>query len=138
VIIFELKEIINKLVGPIYPVGSHNCDEKRKINLNVLIDLVDDIVSRIDECSEYRNSSEDSVKAIGVMSYEFKKKLYDSLSDEFSDASDLKSQIEQLKIMIDNKNGEMLIDWMKAHKKVSDERDKLRSELNDFKARLTH
>jgi hypothetical protein len=41
----------------------------------------------------------------------------------------LKNQIEQLKRLSQHNNGEFLLGWMNAHRKVSDERDKLEKKL---------
>lgn len=59
-----LLEIVNKLVGPINPVGETNTDNDRLENLKNLCELVNDLVSAIDEVG-YRNkdSFEHSRKA---------------------------------------------------------------------------
>ena len=56
-------EIINKIIGPINPIGETNTDNERFENLKQMCDLVDNLVSQIDSV-HYKNkdSHEFSVK----------------------------------------------------------------------------
>ena len=42
------KEIVQKLIGPIHPIGESNADNARFENLKTLCDLVNDLVTDID------------------------------------------------------------------------------------------
>lgn len=56
-------DIVNKLIGPIRPVGETNTDNERFENLKVLCQLVDELVREIDAVGyNFQNSHEFSVK----------------------------------------------------------------------------
>jgi hypothetical protein len=55
-----IKEVVVKLVGPVYPIGETNTDDKRFDNLVVLCDLTNELITLIDgvawenrDCVEY-------------------------------------------------------------------------------------
>ena len=75
----SLHEVVKKLVGPISPVGETNEDNRRFENLKVTADLVDSLLSEMDDIV-YRTSSnqEHSIKrAVG-----FIEKFFDSIGIE--------------------------------------------------------
>lgn len=56
-------EIIQKLIGPINPVGETNADNQRFENLKAMCELVNELVSNIDDVGyKNRNAYEFSVK----------------------------------------------------------------------------
>lgn len=60
----EVKEIVQKLIGPIYPVGKSEVDAERLENLKKMCELVDDLITEIDSVAYHnRHSREASVKA---------------------------------------------------------------------------
>jgi hypothetical protein len=61
----NLKEIITKLTGNIYPVGSESEDEKRLDNFNERAELALWLVSDISYIRRYSGRTEYSVKKIG-------------------------------------------------------------------------
>ncbi len=50
----EIKDVIMKLVGPIDPIGSTHVDNERFENLKILCNLVDSLVTDIDNVA-YKN-----------------------------------------------------------------------------------
>lgn len=60
---YNTKEIINKLIGQIRPVGETNTDVQRFENLKEMCQLVNELVSEIDSVSyDFRDNYEHSVK----------------------------------------------------------------------------
>ena len=53
------KEIVQKLIGPINPVGETNADNKRFENLKIVCDLVNELVEEIDAVSWYNKNSQE-------------------------------------------------------------------------------
>ncbi len=59
----EIHEIVEKLIGPINPVGETNADDKRFENLKTLCTVVNELVTDIDNVAyHYKDSQEYSVK----------------------------------------------------------------------------
>lgn len=48
----ELEQVVEKLVGPILPVGETHIDDERFLNLIVMCDLVEYLVERIDNVAK--------------------------------------------------------------------------------------
>lgn len=72
----ELKEIVLKLTGEIQPVGETTTDNKRFENLKVLCELVNELVSEIDNVSFYnKDRCEYSMNRSGKYANEFLLKL---------------------------------------------------------------
>lgn len=68
----ELHEIVMKLVGSVNPVGETNLDNQRFENLKVLQDLIDKLVSKIDNVAcRNKNSHEFSRKRAADSAAEF-------------------------------------------------------------------
>jgi hypothetical protein len=59
-------DVVDKLVGPVEPVGCSQSDSERMENLETLINLSDHILIRINDCSKSKGSYESSVKQIGL------------------------------------------------------------------------
>lgn len=68
----ELKEIVEKLVGPIQPIGETNTDNARFENLKVLCDLVEGLIVEIDDVTvQHADSYEASRKRAGEFAADF-------------------------------------------------------------------
>lgn len=67
----KLKEIVNKLVGEINPIGCASRDPERLENLKVMCDLVIDLVQEIQYISRDKDRYESSVKTIGQYADKF-------------------------------------------------------------------
>ena len=76
----EIQEIIEKLVGPIDPVGQTQADNKRFENLKVMTGLVYDLLNEIKFVSRSKISYEDSVKKAGKYADQF----LTGIGEEFS------------------------------------------------------
>lgn len=61
----NLTEIVYKLNGEISPVGETNEDNKRIENLNNMIDLIEHLVSDINDVSAHSNNHQFSMKRAG-------------------------------------------------------------------------
>lgn len=66
-----LLEVVMKLVGPIEAVGETHEDGKRLVNIKVLTDLVDELLSEIAFASNAASRQEASMKAIGTHAMKF-------------------------------------------------------------------
>lgn len=61
--IYTIEEIVNKLIGDITPVGDEGVDSIRLENLKHYGELIDRLVSNVDDIAyKYRNSSYSSIK----------------------------------------------------------------------------
>jgi hypothetical protein len=61
--IYTIEEIVNKLIGDITPVGDEGIDSIRLENLKHYGELIDRLVSNVDDIAyKYRNSSYSSIK----------------------------------------------------------------------------
>ena len=68
----QIVEVINKLVGPINPIGESNTDSKRFENLELLCDVVNQLVTKIDKVShDNRNAHESSIQKCATFAKEF-------------------------------------------------------------------
>lgn len=74
--IFNIFDIVEKLVGEIEPVGSTHVDKERFKNLKVMIKLMDDIYRELDHILyENKDMNEDSIKE----SVEYINKFFDRI-----------------------------------------------------------
>jgi uncharacterized protein YaaR (DUF327 family) len=61
--IYTIEEIVNKLIGDITPVGDEGVDSIRLENLKHYGELIDRLVSNVDDIAyKYRNSNYSSIK----------------------------------------------------------------------------
>lgn len=68
----NIKEIVEKLVGKINPVGASHIDNERFENLKTMCALVNDLVYEIDQvANDNENRQEASMKLSGVYAREF-------------------------------------------------------------------
>ena len=68
----DYTEIVKKLIGYIDPVGETNIDDKRFENLKAMCELVNNLVTEIDEVSFYnKNKDEYSRKRAGEYANNF-------------------------------------------------------------------
>lgn len=74
----NIHEVITKLVGPIKPIGETQTDNDRFENLKIMIDLVDKLLSDIDEIIHYKDRQEYSMKRAG----EYADKAFDRFGIE--------------------------------------------------------
>ena len=67
-----LDEVVMKLVGKITPIGKSEVDEERLENLKMLCDLVDKLVTKIDEVGyDNKDRYEASMRRAGEFAYNF-------------------------------------------------------------------
>lgn len=64
-------EIVDKLIGPVNPVGETNADDKRFENLKALCDLSEHITRRISEVATNKDRHEYSIKRAGEFADKF-------------------------------------------------------------------
>lgn len=64
-------EIVNKLIGPIEPVGETNSDERRYENLEHTLNLVDQLMRDIRLVSQFSSRMEYSMSKAGKLATEF-------------------------------------------------------------------
>lgn len=68
----DIHEIVKKLVGSITPIGQSSIDNERFENLQVMCDLVDKLLTDLDDMSHWnKNSHEFSVKRAGKYAEDF-------------------------------------------------------------------
>ena len=75
------KEIVNRLIGPIQPVGDSNVDRKRLENLKAQIDLVHDLLEEIIEVRKNKSRHESSMKHMGKTADEFIKVISEMIEE---------------------------------------------------------
>lgn len=68
-------DVINKLIGPITPVGDASRDPKRFDNLKEMCSTLDELIEQIRGVSEERHSKLGSVKKAGDYAYDFLEEL---------------------------------------------------------------
>jgi len=66
-----LHEVVAKIIGPIYPVGETNEDNRRLANLKVMTRLTNNLVEDIKEVSDEKNSYMWSLKEAGRFAHDF-------------------------------------------------------------------
>ena len=79
----ELNKVVGSLIGFTEPAGDSFIDETRLANTELLIGLVDHLMSELVELQEYKDKYEYSVKLIGEKAYNCLKEWHDSLDDIF-------------------------------------------------------
>jgi len=67
----ELREIVNKLVGEINPLGCASRDPQRLENLKVMCNLITDLIEEVQYVSRSKESYEGSVKTVGEYADKF-------------------------------------------------------------------
>lgn len=78
-----LQEIIQKLVGPICPLGDYEMDMYRSQSMEIYIDTIDLMINDVLEViKEYNNDQEESVKKIVSQATDFIKSLEEIKLDE--------------------------------------------------------
>jgi len=71
----EVYDVVKKLVGEIKPVGETNTDNDRFENLKAMTDLVDKLLTDIDDVITEKNRHEFSRKRAGEFADEFFTKI---------------------------------------------------------------
>ncbi len=65
-------EIVNKIIGPIRPVGNSEIDAERYENLKAMCELVNELVTQIDSVSyDFQDRQEASIKKASEYSTNF-------------------------------------------------------------------
>ena len=78
----DIYEVVEKLVGPINPVGETHTDNVRYENLKELIELTDRLVGKISSCAYLKDRAEFSISRAGRSCQGFLDDLKDCLSDQ--------------------------------------------------------
>ena len=73
----NLCDVVDKLIGPTRPYGSHEADEERYENILALSDLAAHLVHELREASQYANRPEASMKKIADHAKETLKDLHE-------------------------------------------------------------
>ena len=107
-------DVVKKLIGEIDPVGETNTDEKRFVNLDETIKLIDQLITDVIFVIPNENRSEFSMKRAGQKAKRCLIHLYDSISEELYDEEcNLKKEFEEeTGISWQNKQGEPDIDYV--------------------------
>lgn len=71
----DLHSLVMNLVGEIMPIGESRTDANRLENLKELIDLVDLLLTELDEATGYSSNYQSSMKTIGLEAEEALKKF---------------------------------------------------------------
>ena len=72
----DIYDIVMKLTGPVNPVGNSQVDADRKVNLEVLLDLTDRLLTKIDEvATDNKDRVEWSMKQAGKMCDEWQTRM---------------------------------------------------------------
>lgn len=87
----ELKEIVNKLVGKISPLGCASRDPQRLENLKAMCGLITDLIQEVQYVSRNKDRYEGSVKAIGEYADKF---LREDVRELLKDRLDLNIESE--------------------------------------------
>ena len=61
----ELIDVVNKLIGPITPMGDSNIDSTRFENLKATTELIEQLVNDVTWVAGYQDQPEHSVKRAG-------------------------------------------------------------------------
>lgn len=64
-------QFVQKIIGPIRPIGETNADNERLDNLRQMTELVDELLQDISAVSMDRNRVEYSIKTAGQYAYKF-------------------------------------------------------------------
>lgn len=71
----NVHEVVNKLIGPINPVGETYTDNDRFINLNNMIELVNCLLYDIHQVAQIRDNGEYSIQMASKRAKAFLKEL---------------------------------------------------------------
>jgi hypothetical protein len=69
--LMNINEVVKKILGPIDPIGETNTDDKRLINLQNTIKVVDELLSDIKYVAEYSNCQAHSMNKAGKLAERF-------------------------------------------------------------------
>ena len=75
----NLPEIVDKLTGPIQPVGESNVDHARLENIDKVIELTESLVNDLIRVAQYATRYEASMKAIGVRARTALREILDNI-----------------------------------------------------------
>jgi hypothetical protein len=74
----ELQEIVNRIVGPIHPIGETYNDDLRFENLKLLTGLVDRLLFDIGQVATDKDRTEHSMKRAGEFAHKFLTEIRDA------------------------------------------------------------
>jgi len=77
----EIIDVINKLIGPIHPVGETNEDNKRYKNLEEIIYIMEQFHTEIMDVANYKNRTEYSIKRAGELAAAYIENLSETLEE---------------------------------------------------------
>jgi len=77
----DIYEVTKKLIGPIEPVGDSHTDSVRLINLRTHLELVEQLISDIENACKDKESHESSVKQSGLLANKFIEMLIEELNE---------------------------------------------------------
>jgi hypothetical protein len=75
----NLPEIVEKLTGPIQPIGESNVDHARLENIDKVIELTESLVNDLIKASTNATRYEASMKAIGVRARTALREIMDNI-----------------------------------------------------------
>ena len=85
----NIKAVVDKLIGPIEPVGDSNIDRERLGNLKEYILVVDDVITELFQISNrYKNNHQHSMKLASATAYDFLKDLGKDIEAELKEHDD--------------------------------------------------
>lgn len=63
--LYSPTSVVNKIIGPIFPIGESNADNDRFENLQEMCELVEELLSYLHQVRTEKNAHEYSVKRAG-------------------------------------------------------------------------
>jgi hypothetical protein len=79
--VLSTKEIVNKLIGPVMPVGESHTDGDRFDNLLQLVELTEALINDLVQVASDKDSHMHSVKKAGEYADRALKEFHDELSE---------------------------------------------------------
>ena len=74
-------EVVEELIGPVYPFGETREDESRLENLKKMTFLIDKLMFKVSRAATSKDRIEYSMKKIGEVASEFLKDIRDSIDE---------------------------------------------------------
>jgi len=75
----DLTEVVDKLLGPIHPIGQHEIDLRRIPDLEEAIKLTAHLIRKIRDVADCHKSPADSVQRLGLKAHNFLNAVKDCL-----------------------------------------------------------
>lgn len=77
----EIIRLNRMLIGKINPFGDTAIDERVKVNLEVHIGVVDELIFYLENSASFKNPSEKSMQEVGDKAFKYLKRLNKNISD---------------------------------------------------------